>query len=413
MPSWAPHYHAMLKRTGRRNSVTRPTRGRFSDRLSNTAAKGQHKSFRVDPAFFGLVIDSLAEYAVITMDRELAISSWNPAAGRIFGYTDDEIIGSSIEPLFTDEDRSKGYPKREFDEALVKGRVEDERYHLVKGGRTFWSYGLSFPLKDAEGDVRGYVKIIRDETERKRGEDALRAARITADTAHKQLQAFSYTVAHDLKAPLRSITSLSQLVLNNSAGQLDETNHDYLVRVVAACARMRSIIEGLLRLAQLAHHELKPAQVNISEMATAIATEQRKINPKRDIQFEIKEGLSPIGDRELINIVIQNLLDNAVKFTGHREHARIEVGARQIGKETTYFIKDNGDGFDMSQVGKLFMPFQRLHRPEEFPGTGLGLASIHRIIQRHGGRLWAQAVRGEGATFYFTLGPQHIGVKAA
>jgi|CXWL01.1.fsa_nt_gi PAS domain S-box-containing protein len=403
----------MRKATNRRGSVTRPTRGRFSDRLSNTAAKGQHKSFRVDPAFFGLVIDSLAEYAVITMDRDLAISSWNPAARRIFGYTDDEIIGSSVAPLFTDEDRSKGYPKREFDEALIKGRVEDERYHLAKERRLFWSYGLSFPLKDAKGDVRGYVKIVRDETERKRSEDALRAARITADAANKQLQAFSYTVAHDLKAPLRTITSYSQLVMNEGTGRLDKKHTEYLESVVAACARMRSIIEGLLRLAQLAHQELRPARANLSEMATTIATELRKSNPERDIQFEIKEGLSPIGDSELLYIVIQNLLDNAVKFTGHQKHARIEVGARQVGKETAYFIKDNGTGFDMSQADKLFMPFQRLHRPEEFPGTGLGLASIHRIIQRHGGRLWAEAVVGAGATFYFTLGPQLVEVKAA
>ena len=403
----------MRKTTSQRHSTKRPTRGRFSNRLSNTAAKGQHKSFRVDPAFFGLVIDSLAEYAVITMDRDLAISSWNPAARRIFGYTDEEIIGSSIEPLFTDEDRTKGYPKREFDEALAKGRVEDERYHLTKGGRIFWSYGLSFPLKDAEGDVRGYVKIVRDETERKRTEEALRAARNTADTAHKAHQALSHTVAHDLKAPLRSITSFSQAVMKESGGRLDERNKDYLERVVAACARMRNIIDGLLRLAQLAHHELKPARVNLSEMATTIATELRRGNPGRDLKFEIKEGLSPIGDSKLLYIVIQNLLDNSVKFTGHRKRARIEVGARETDKETTYFIKDNGAGFDMAQVDKLFMPFQRLHRPDEFPGTGLGLASVHRIIQRHSGRFWAEAVIDAGATFYFTLGPQLAEVKVA
>lgn len=147
-------------------------RGRFSDRLSDQASKGRHKSLRVDPAFSGLVIESLEEYAVLTMDTDLAISSWNHAAEHIFGYTEGEIIGTSVALLFTDADRKEGYPKREFDKALSEGRAKDERYHAAKGGRRFWSSGLSFPLKDAKGGVRGYVKIVRDESERKRKDDA-------------------------------------------------------------------------------------------------------------------------------------------------------------------------------------------------------------------------------------------------
>ncbi len=232
-----------------------------------------------------------------------------------------------------------------------------------------------------------------------------RVAKRTAEllAINKELESFSYSVSHDLRAPLRSIDGFSQALLEDYNEQLDEVGRDYLRRVRKASQRMGQLIDDLLKLSRLTRGEMHRGPVNLSAIAREIAAELRMRDPARNVRFNIADGLVTQGDARLLRIALENLLDNAWKFTGKREKAEITFDATEINGQTTYFVRDNGVGFDMTYANKLFGAFQRLHAAHEFEGTGIGLATVQRIIHRHGGRIWAESTVGQGATFYFTL----------
>jgi light-regulated signal transduction histidine kinase (bacteriophytochrome) len=228
-----------------------------------------------------------------------------------------------------------------------------------------------------------------------------RTAQLSA--ANKELDAFSYSVSHDLRAPLRSIDGFSQALLEEYQEKLDETGKNYLNRVRKATQRMGLLIEDMLKLSRITQAEMKRGAVDLSGMIQEIAEEQQKSNPDRAVDVTIQEGITVQGDPYLIKIAIENLVNNAFKFTGKATHPRIEFGTTVRDGKTACFIRDNGAGFDMAYLDKLFGAFQRLHTSDEFPGTGIGLATVKRIINRHGGQLWAEGEVGKGATFYFTF----------
>lgn len=221
--------------------------------------------------------------------------------------------------------------------------------------------------------------------------------------AHAEMESFSYSVSHDLRAPLRSIDGFSYALLEEEGNQLDATGKDYLRRIRAASQRMSALIDAMLGLARLSRSELRRQDVNLSAKAREIAERLQQMQPERRVEVIIEEDVLAHADAQLIRSALENLLGNAWKFTGKTSAARIEFGTLKRDDETVYFVKDNGVGFDMAYAGKLFGPFQRLHTSEEFDGTGIGLATVHRIISRHGGRVWAESAVGEGAIFYFTL----------
>ena len=228
------------------------------------------------------------------------------------------------------------------------------------------------------------------------------------ETTNKELSAFSYSVSHDLRAPLRSIDGFSQVLLEDYAEQLDEAGQRYLHRIRAASQRMGQLIDALLNLSRLSRGDLSLGQVNLSSIAQAVAAELSQTEPDRQADFIIAPDLTARADVRLVQAVLENLLGNAWKFTSKCLRARIEFGAlpkvtTDPNDEQVYFVRDNGAGFDMAYVDKLFGAFQRLHSAEEFPGNGIGLATVQRIIYRHGGRVWAEGALGQGATFYFTL----------
>ena len=235
--------------------------------------------------------------------------------------------------------------------------------------------------------------------------DSLRRAKEVADAANRELEAFSYSVSHDLRAPLRAIDGFSLALLNNYQNLLDERGGDYLRRVRAATQRMAQLIDDLLKLSSLNRGGMNIAPVDLSRMARDVVAELQKSQPERRVTFRIAEGISAECDGHLLKVVFDNLLGNAWKFTGHKEEATIEFAATQVDGETAYFIRDDGAGFDMAYSDKLFTTFQRLHLEKEFPGTGIGLSLVQRIIRRHGGNVWAEGAVGRGATFYFTLNP--------
>lgn len=228
------------------------------------------------------------------------------------------------------------------------------------------------------------------------------------EAANKELEAFSYSVSHDLRAPLRSIDGFSQILLKTHSDRLDATGQDYLQRVRRASQRMGHLIDDLLQLSQVARSSIRREPVDLSEIAEFVADDLRKTNPERQVQFDLQQGISMQADPGLLRIVMENLLGNAYKFTGKKAEAKIEFGKHDIDGESVFFVRDNGDGFNMDYVHKLFGAFQRLHGAGEFEGTGIGLATVQRIIHRHNGRIWAEGKEGQGATFCFTL-PQREG----
>ncbi|MEH2396425.1 CHASE3 domain-containing protein [Nostoc sp.] len=223
------------------------------------------------------------------------------------------------------------------------------------------------------------------------------------EATNKEMEAFSYSVSHDLRAPLRSIDGFSQALLEDYADKLDALGQNYLLRVRAATQRMAQLIDDLLNLSRLTRSEMRCEKVDLSALVEAIATELHKTQPERQVEFAIAPGLVTNGDAHLLRIVLENLLGNAWKFTGKHQKARIEFGLLQQDDTDAYFVRDDGTGFDMAYVDKLFGAFQRLHAMTEFEGTGIGLATVQRIVHRHGGRVWAQSAMEQGATFYFTL----------
>ncbi|AFY99302.1 GAF domain-containing protein [Calothrix sp. PCC 6303] len=266
---------------------------------------------------------------------------------------------------------------------------------------------LGVALKHAELMAQLQAEIV----ERQEAEQAvqtlnqgLQRAIIEMRAVNKELEAFSYSVSHDLRAPLRSIDGFSQALLEDYQEQLDANGQDYLRRIRAATQRMGYLIDDLLNLSRVTRCEMHIEAVNLSLLASNISTDLEENQPERSVEFLIQAGLTAEGDSRLLNLLLENLLNNAWKFTSKHSTAKIEVGMiTPEGGIATYFVRDDGAGFDMSYADKLFAPFQRLHSFQEFPGNGIGLATVQRIVHRHGGKIWTEAGVNQGATFYFTL----------
>jgi two-component system sensor histidine kinase/response regulator len=231
-------------------------------------------------------------------------------------------------------------------------------------------------------------------------------AELVRDLEHKnrELESFSYAVSHDLRAPLRRIESFSRAVQDSQAGRLDESGRRFLDRVREASQQMSQLIDDVLYLSRVTRAEMREQEVDLSGLVALLLGRMAEAEPGRQVEIRIRPGVTVTADGQLLRIALENLLENAWKFTGRTPAPRIEFGMTNVGGEPTYFIRDNGAGFDMAYADRLFGPFQRLHLASEFPGTGVGLATVQRVIHRHGGRVWAEGTPGQGATFHFTLG---------
>lgn len=269
-------------------------------------------------------------------------------------------------------------------------------------------------LFDHEGD-RVFLAVINDISERKQAEQEIKQLNASLErrvmdrtaqleTANQELEAFAYSVSHDLRAPLRAMDGFSAALLSDYRDQLDERGQHYLTRIQEASRRMGQLIGDLLNLSRVTRVGLTRQAVDLSVLAREIAADLQLHNPRRQVEFSIAEKLPVEGDPHLLRIVLENLINNAFKFSAQRTPARIEVGINNQAGQSVYFVRDNGVGFDMAYAGKLFVPFQRLHAMQEYSGTGIGLVTVQRIIHRHGGRIWPEAGVDQGATFYFTLG---------
>jgi PAS domain S-box-containing protein len=535
---------------------------------------------------FRLIFESIQDYAIFIVDPDNRVTSWNRGAERVLGYSEHEAIGMPASVFFTPEDRRANAPEQELGLALSQGRAGDDRWHMRKDGSRFWATGMVRPLKDDEGRLIGFTKVMRDITERKKSQEELEAraqqqavvaqlgqlalgrvdlqrlmdeavnrvaealgikyaevlelwpngrelllragvgwrdglvgrATVKADlqsqagftlkalepvivddlrtetrfngpslllehgvvsgisvvigghhrpygvlgvhtarrrtftrddvyflqsianilaaaierkraddeirafndelegmvaartaeltASNRELEAFSYSISHDLRTPLRAIDGFSQALLEEAHDKLTDRERDYFHRIRAASQKMGQLIDDLLNLSRTARREMRQEPVDLSAQARLMSEALQEQTPERKAEIFVQPGLVVRGDSQLLQSALQNLLSNAWKFTANKDVTRIEFGAMERDGDTIYFVRDNGAGFDMAYAGKLFGAFQRLHDAHEFPGTGIGLATVQRIVHRHGGRIWAEGEPGKGAAFYFTL-PQH------
>jgi PAS domain S-box-containing protein len=337
----------------------------------------------------------------------------NSAGADVVGKSVAEIVGKDDTEIFPYE---IGLAIRENERKFIASGVNQTYEDIIsyRGELRTFLAGKTL-CRNAKGDVIGIIGIARDISDRKRIEEQIKELNqdlerrvekrtVQLEVANKELEAFSYSVSHDLRAPLRSIDGFSLALLESYGEQLDEKGKHYLQRVRNASQRMGELIDDLLLLARVTRSEMHFQTVNLSEIVQAIAADLQHAQPERSVDFIIAADVLVQGDFRLLKIVFENLLNNAWKFTSKKLYSTIEFGTSpQPDSTTVYFVRDNGAGFDMAYANNLFGAFQRLHTIDEFPGSGIGLATVKRIVHRHGGRIWAEGANDQGATFYFTL----------
>jgi PAS domain S-box-containing protein len=358
------------------------------------------KAFRASPAVIA-----------ITRKRDGLFLEVNGAIQKMLLYAPEELVGRTTAELDI-------WARTEDREAVIRaldnpGWIRDAEYLFRRKDGEVVVSSYSAELVEIGGE-ECILAIVNDVTAGKRAEGELRQAREELESrvlertrqlaeANAELEAFSYSVSHDLRAPLRTLDGFSKILLDDFPGDFNDDARDLLARMRAAAVRMGDMIDGMLRLSRLARTELRLVEVDLSEMAQGVARELRETAPERHVQFHIAPDLKAVGDPDLLTSLLQNLLGNAWKFTSKHDAASIEVGSTRRAGRSCFFVRDDGVGFDSAYSKELFAPFQRLHPQAEYGGTGIGLSTAQRIVHRHGGEIWAESEVGKGATFYFSL----------
>ena len=357
----------------------------------------------------------VARIGTFVWNLQTGVSQLTPELEAMYGLPPGGFAAGrrTWQDLICPEDRDQGV--RYVQEVMETGSFEAEWRVVWPDGTTRWLFGRAWVSKDDTGKPLRLMGANTDVTERKLAElevsrlnaeleQRVRQRTLELEASNRELEAFAYSVSHDLRAPLRGIDGWSLALLEDYSSSLDGSGRQYLNRVRAETQRMGTLIDDLLQLSRVSRGEMKLDQVDITGLANLIVVRLRDAQPERSIEFTIEPGLVAFGDARLLEIALTNLLGNAVKFTGTQNPALIEFGKIEKEGEMAFYVRDNGAGFDMAYAGNLFGAFQRLHKVTEFPGTGIGLATVQRIVRRHGGRVWADARVNRGATFCFTLG---------
>lgn len=342
---------------------------------------------------------------LVTVAEDGKITDVNKAMEEMTGVTRDAMIGRDLCDHFTEPERVR----LSYELVFSEGAVRDYQLRMIhtSGRVTDVLYNASL-FRDERGRAMGVFAAARDITAIQetimRLNQELQRRGVALEAINKELEAFSHSVSHDLRAPLRSIDGFSLAALEDCGEAVGEQGREHLERIRAAVQQMEQLIDDLLKLSGVTRQKMRCEPVDLTALAQSVADDLQDAEPTRGVEFEIEDGLTVNGDENLLGVAIRNLLGNAWKFSGKHARSRIEFGLTKCNDEIAYFVRDDGVGFDMAYADKLFGAFRRLHAQEEFPGTGIGLATVQRIISRHGGRVWAEGKVDHGATFYFTLG---------
>jgi len=387
-------------------------------RAAEAQTAAAHQALRVSEERLRALVDN-APIGIEELAPGGELIQVNPRFCEITGYTADELRSLRIQDITHPGDLDADMANLA---RLSSGEIDSfsmEKRDVRKDGGVVWVEANRAVVRDPDGHLVLVVGAVRDITAQREAEAEVqrlktdletRVERRTADLAlaNKNLEAFSYSVSHDLRAPLRALSGYSEALLEDYSDHLDETGRGYAERIQAASERMATLIDDLLQLARVSRSQMHIRPVDLSAEVAGVVKEFQSADPGRQIQISIQDGVRATADRGLIRTVVQNLVENAWKFTSRQENPTIEFGRVPTDDaEVCCFVRDNGAGFDPAHAAKLFEPFERLHTDSDFAGTGIGLASVQRIIERHGGRIWAESQVGAGATFYFTLDAAH------
>ena len=350
-----------------------------------------------------LLVASVKDYAIFMLDKHGRILTWNEGAQRLKGYTAEEIIGRPFTTFYTEEDRARGHPEDELRIAIQEGRYEEEGWRVRKDGTHFWANVTITALRDAKGELRGFAKVTRDLTARKRAEEEAQQRAEDYAALNRELDSFTSAVAHDLRAPLRAMMHLAEDISENTALRADASALTSLRALQSSARRMSDLIDGLLELSRSTKGALHPEPVDVSKLAEDVWKDVLQRAPGSRAKLDVQPGLHVTADARLLRALLDNLLSNAIKFSANGDSPIVHVGRSVSRGETAFYVRDNGIGFDAERARGIFEPFQRLPSAAGYEGLGIGLATVKRIVARHGGRIWAESKEGQGATFWFTL----------
>ncbi len=350
-----------------------------------------------------LISAELKEYAAFMLDREGRIATWNPGAEQMLGWEPDEVFGQEFNRIFPKEAVDRAWPSQLLEQAKQRGRIEDTGSRLRKNGERFRASQSILAVRGEQQQLRGFLCLLRDLSQ------SVPAAfpgspehNDQLQSAHREFEEFTHVIAGDLRMPLRHIESFCEILLKTAAEKLDPKSQNYLKTISDSAHKMSKLIDDLFTFSRIGQTDMYRLHLSLNEIVKEVIHDLRPEFENRAIDWRIGDMPEVEGDPVMLWLVLTNLVSNALKFTRNREPAVIEIGARAAETETVVCVRDNGVGFDPHRSGKLFNIFQRLHG-KEFEGTGVGLVNVRRIVERHGGRVWAEGEEEKGAAFYFSL----------
>jgi len=367
-----------------------------------TERKKFEEELRHQKALFEAVFLDVPD-AMLIADLSRKIIKCTQSILKLFGYSEEELLGQFTAIIYESQEEYERQGRERYNltaEEKLKPYVIN---YKRKNGAIFPGETVGAVIMDESDTTIAYIGVIRDITERIQANETLSLQTSELETSNRELESYSYSIAHDLRSPLRTITSFSQILLEDAYDKLNSEEQDHVQRIISSGKKMAQLIDDILELSRISRSELTYDIVNLSQIGAEIMTRLRQCNPDKKVEWQLNDNMTVKGDSQLLGLALQNLLENAWKFTPSYTLAKIKFDKLVLDNKIVYYVKDNGVGFDMKHTDNLFKPFHRLHSPHDFEGTGVGLATVQRIIHRHGGRVWVEAQKDHGSIFYFTL----------